>query len=58
MTDIILPASERRLLADVTAIHATKQREQAVQVEYVSTVYGILPATTWASYQAMTNLPE
>jgi hypothetical protein len=56
MTDIILSASERRLLADVTAIHASKQREP--QVEYIATVYGQMPATTWASYQAMTHLPE
>lgn len=55
MFDIILSTDERRLLADVTAIHAAK-REQ--QVEYVTTPYGIMPATTWASYQAMTNLPE
>lgn len=56
MFDIILSASERRLLADVTAIHATEQRES--RVEYIATVYGMMPATTWASYQALSHLPE
>lgn len=55
MGELILTDSERRLLADVTAI--ILERHKPTAVEYIATVYGLMPADTWASYQAMQNLP-